>query len=274
MVKSNKGNGNGGEIVKMCGVEFHVRPPLIKDPYAKIMMEIEGLSPITGPTAPNLDTYQAMLDARVKKGLLTPEVRDKFLAEVRGKQVERMMSDPNGDASGDIITESVSAAVHVFARDKAGVLGLQSYAFRACLRECFSETGFFKSNRGTRERFALGVGVWPLFLQLERNGVPITEADGIDSHPVHVWSGGRKNDSISQFEFVEPPWSMKIMLAFRHDSILKPQDAISVLSMLPTVGLGAQRSMGFGRCRLRVVSDVVEATDQQVLVQYGIGMNE
>lgn len=257
-----------GMLIKMCGHEFTVYPPRIKDPYARMMITVEGLSPITGPTAPNLDAYMAMLAARRKAGLLADEVYTRLLEEIQTKQRERMTSDDNGDATGEIVVEAVSASVHVFVRNSADHLGLQSYSFRAALRECFSETGYFKKNRGTRERFSLGLGVWPLFITLERDGKPLSAPDGIGSHPVQVWAGGRKVSSITQFEYVDPPWSAKIMLEARHDSLLKLEDAASVLSMLPTVGWGAQRSMGYGRCKVSGVSDIIGVKDNRPLVMH------
>lgn len=259
-----------GQQVIMCGHKFTVYPPKIVDPYERMVLDINGLQRIVGPTAPNLDTYIAMLKARVKAKVLAQEVCDKLLDEIRGKQVETMVSDPNGDATDEIITQTVSANVHVFARDGEGVLGLQSYAFRAALRECFSESGFFKSNRGTRERFREGLGVWPLFLRLERNGKPLTEPDGIDSRPIHVWAGGKKSDSIVQFEYVDTPWNIRVMLEARHDSMLKLEDAANVLSLLRTVGLGAQRSMGYGRCEVGGVSEVLRAKTLTALAKKAV----
>ena len=265
-----KESSNGGQQITMCGHTFTVRPPQIVDPYERMMVEVTGLSRIIGPSAPNMDAYIAMLAARVKSGMLADEVYKRLLAEIRGKQIETMTSDENGDATGDIVTQTVSANVHVFARDSESVLGFQSYAFRAALRECFSESGFFKKNRGSRERFREGMGVWPLFLRLERNGKPLTEPDGVDSRNVHVWAGGKKCDSIAQFEYVDTPWSIKIMLEARHDSPLKLHDVVGVLGLLRTVGLGAQRSMGYGRCELSGVSDVTKAKTTAALVSEGL----
>lgn len=258
---------NGGIHVMMCGQEFVLRPPVIVDPYEKAMVRIRGLSPILGPTAPNLDTYIAILNARVKAGLLSAEIRDKLLEEVRGKQVARMLSDANGDAADQIAVETVSATTHAFARDADGVLGLLSYAFRACLRECFSESGFYKKNPGSRERFREGLGIWPLFLQLKRDGKPITVADEIRRDPVHTYVGPKKVDSITHREAVNLPWEMDIMLEARHDSPLKLADAVRLLSLGRTVALGAGRSQGWGRFELVGASDVVAARCDAPLVR-------
>ena len=265
---------NGGQHIMMCGHEFVVRPPQIIDPYERILFEVNGIAPIVGPTAPNLKAHMAMLAARLKAGLLSQEVYDKLLSEIRGQQVESMLSDENGDAAGIIAAATVRATLHAFARDKDGELGLQSYAFRAALRECFSESGFFVKQRGSRERFREGIGVWPLFLRLERNGEPLMVPDAVESRPVHVWAGGKPCDSICQFERVDTPWTIKVMLEARHDSPLKLQDALGVLSLLRTIGLGAQRSMGYGRCEIGGVSDVIQARTTMALVKPGMMRND
>lgn len=278
-----------GVKLRICGVETVARPPLIEDPYERIMIVVEGLSPIVGPCAPNLNVYMALLEARLKKGLLDQEAYDRITEEVRGKQVERMTSDEKGDSAGQIATEVVKATVNLFARDAEGCLGLQSYSFRAALRECFSRSGFFVENRGTREDFKHGTGVWPLFIRLERgdkpieaaddihvkpdvvHSKPITQADDIHvafrndegkivSQPVHVFAGGKPQHSISQFEVIDPPWRARMMVEARRDAPIKLDDVVRVLGLLPTIAWGAKRSMGYGRCSL-VLASRVERVD-------------
>lgn len=257
-----------GVKLRICGVEAVARPPIIEDPYERIMVVVEGLSPIVGPCAPNLNVYMALLEARLKKGLLDQEAYDRITEEVRGKQVQRMTSDEKGDSAGEIATEVVKATVNLFARDAEGCLGLQSYAFRAALRECFSRSGFFVENRGTREDFKHGTGVWPLFIRLERGDKPIEAADDIHvafrndegkivSQPVHVFAGGKPQHSISQFEVIEPPWRARIMIEARRDAPIKLDDVVRVLGLLPTIAWGAKRSMGYGRCQVVLATPVV-----------------
>jgi len=301
-----------GILLKMCGREFTVRPPVIPDAYARIMVVLEGLGPIAGPTAPNLDAYMAMLEARLKAGKITPEVYQRLLLEARGKQVERMKSDADGNAAGDIADEVVEATLNTFARDAEGFVGLQSYAFRAALRECFQNSGYWKENPGSRDRFRHGTGIWPLFIRLERGDQPIKDtelyiesgnafvkdADEIKSQPVHVWAAGKQQHSISQFEVIEAPWRARIMIEMARNLYVEPgtveagaaepgtaetepehkdgkkskskekpkkpamkqitpEDIVRVLQLMPTVAWGAKRSMGFGRCKVIGVSDVM-----------------
>ena len=275
---------HAGVRIRVCGVEALVRPPIVADPYERIALVVEGLSPIVGPMAPNLDVYMALLDARLKKGLLDQAAHDRIMEEVRGKQVERMESDTKGDSAGEIATEVVKATVNLFARDEDGCLGLQSYAFRAALRECFSRSGFFVEHRA-REDFKHGTGVWPLFIRLERGDAPIKDADDIGvkpdvvhskpitqaddihvafrndegkivSQPVHVFAGGKAQHSISQFEVIECPWRARMMVETRKDSPISLADVVEVLGLLPTIAWGAKRSMGYGRCKLALSSEV------------------
>jgi hypothetical protein len=107
--------------------------------------------------------------------------------------------------------------------------------------------------RGHRERFREDMGIWPLFIQLERDGKPLTAPDDIVRHFIHVWAG----DSIGYVEVVKCPWTVKVIIEVRQDSVLKLSEAVDVLKCLRTVSFGAQRSQGSGRCELAGVSDIV-----------------
>lgn len=260
-----------GIAITQFGIHFRVKPLTLPDPYQRVLVIIEGLSPIVGPCAPNLNAWLAMIEARFNKGLIDKVVYERLQAEARGKQVERMLSDKNGDAAGKIATEFVQASLNTFARDSGGNLGLQSYAMRAAIRECCGQRQLWKENPGLRERFVHGTGVWPLFIRLERGDKPITEADEthvefydaeadkIVSQPVHVWAGGAKQHSISQFEVVTPPWRARFVVEFDKNSPFKPEMVADALTLLPTIGWGAKRSMGYGRCRVVYISEPVSA---------------
>lgn len=223
-----------------------LRPPMIVDPYVRMILHIEGLGPIVGPLAPNLDVWLTILGARLKNGQLSQQAYDRMLEELRGKQVERMKSDAHGDASGEIAKEIVEANINTFARDSAGCLVMQSYSFRAALRECLSESNYFMNTPGSRERFKNGLGVRPFAIRIERDDMPLTAADSvvsapeleaaaprakaaaeddvkisdgdkIASQPVHVWAQNKMQHSISQFEVIEPPWRARILVEIRRN---------------------------------------------------------
>ncbi len=217
-----------------------MRPPMIIDPYVRMVLHVEGLGPLVGSHAPNLDVWLAILGSRLKSGQLSQQAYDRMLEELRGKQVERMKSDKNGDASGEIAKEIVEANINTFARDAEGCIVMQSYSFRAALRECLSESNYFMNTPGARERFKNGLGVRPFAIRIERDDRPLLTADAVKSidetvqapaeadvkisdgnkiasQPVHVWAANKMQHSISQFEVIEPPWRARILVEIRRN---------------------------------------------------------
>lgn len=294
----------GVELAVFGGYKMTFRPPVMIDPYKRFGVLIEGLSPIVGPCAPDLTAWNALVGKRLKDGKLSVEAHDRLLEEARGKQVQRMESDANGDAAGKIVEEMVKASVNTFARDMENRIVLQSYAFRAATRECLQRSGFFQDNSGSRERFKHGLGIWPLAIPILRDDQPLadiddihvehaTDSDRIASQPVHVWAQNKMQHSISQFEVIEPPWRMRILIEVQRnleddfegtvaeaetdgqdESVVEeakklakkgerkvrmlginPADIVQALGLLPTIALGAKRSMGYGRCRVIGVTE-------------------
>jgi hypothetical protein len=258
-----------GEVIEFAGQQWEVRPPAFdpSETYDRYIVVLEGTQPIVGPCAPNLDAYTAMLSARVKAGLIDQTVMDQILAEVREGQRKVLEEDAPGEENGvkkeepkedgaakEIADKAVNATINTFARDLEGKLGLQSYAIRAFVRECLTESGTFVKNKGKnlRERFRLQVGVSPLFIPILSGGKPHVVPDRVDSRPCHVQVGVKKFHSIKTREIIDPPWSVTFELQVGKESTLTAEMIEDAMKLAPTVRLGAERSQEAGSCSLQL----------------------
>jgi hypothetical protein len=152
------------------------------------------------------------------------------------------------------IAKVADLSTNVFKRDEVG-LYIEARQLKAALRESvnilFAGQKWGKTNKGPKAYFVERVFVGPARLHLLRpssfptsGGLPVQNADGIDTHVGHVRGAGGERSIIVRAEYVERP-SIEFRVLSAFDAITPDWWALVWLHAQEN-GLGAQRSMGWG----------------------------
>lgn len=241
----------------ICGMTCEMKHPVLKDPFKRVVLQFSGTNSIAGPVTPSVKTFENMLLARVRAGLLAQEAYESMLEGTRAKQVASMASDLTGSVVTEEIAKAASAQVHMFVRDSDGHLALESRAIKAMIREAFGTENFWRTNQGAKEDFTHNSAMRPVLCKITRNGKPLVDADAIYTHPVNTYVRGMRVASIAECEVVNPPWEIVVVYEVNENAKFPIEKVIEVMKHAPTLGLGALRSFGFGSCILSMASDVM-----------------
>jgi len=167
----------------------------------------------------------------------------------------KVLSTPVPDA-----TSASGLAVSTFERDANGCLGFYGHTFRAAIRECLTEMGFFREHLKLHERNEDGLAMWtlaqdldvlPEFVRLERDESPITKPDQVVKQPVMRNDKGQISYYINQFETVDLPWQARVVLGCR--GVITCEALEKALTLMSVIGWGRLRAMGYGKLTAKVL---------------------
>lgn len=198
------------------------------------------------------------------------EIEGKFVDEVRGglpadpKLVEVFLAGKGLDAENmedaqrilDVAQKRMTmggveeSMMNIFPQDDEGLF-LRGYQIHGALKEAMS---IQKSITSWRQKLARGVRVIPDRIYLTRNGEKVNEVDGVDTSVVHSEHMGRPVSSLRKVELLRKvEFSCKILVANEKGKPIISEDKLrNLLEHIEYSGIGAQRSMGYGRCELQL----------------------
>jgi len=235
---------------------------------------------ISGGAPKLLEMTYAMIEARVKKGILTEEEADRIRtetverynemyrsirkkeAEEKGDSVEESDEEETSPEVSDAAKQAVEAHWTTILSDEYG-LYVEARTIKAAIRECHSVLGTFVKGKKDRKKSGHNDGTYVDGIDdhvdrvyLRRDGKILTEPDQSDDVVVHLKtaqgprSALKRVDRVLGSEHDGAGCDIRFRLKLHVESGIKEEDLIAALALLQDRGIGAMASTGSGKCEV------------------------
>jgi hypothetical protein len=233
---------------------------------------------ISGGRPLNLEFIYAMIDARMKKNILTEEEADRIkaetvkrynemYAEIMKRDAEEKGDDPEDTELPDPeVSPEARAVVEsrwvTFWQDAKGVY-LEARTVKAALRECHSVLNTFVEGKKVRKKSGHNDGTYVEGLEdhvdrvyVYREGSIIPEPDRYEDMVVHLKTAQgpraalKRVDLILGEDEIEGGADVRFRLKLHVKSSITEADLISAFQLMQDKGLGAMASTGSGKSRV------------------------
>lgn len=174
---------------------------------------------------------------------------------------EVLAADP--DMPVDVAVEEIVGPSTGFRADEQGIY-IEARQVKAMIREGAQRLGYIQSVRGTRQVIQHDVHVRAVGgrgqkLRFVRDGVALTEVDGMDSRPIAVVTRQGPRTTIKRFQYVEDceiSFDVLLLKGGVGDGIVQPEHLQRIFEFGGFLGLGADRSQGEGTFSVVLIEEI------------------